>query len=181
MDTDTKYIFGSYLFVFLFISTMGVVAASGWRISVSPSAHVQSTTLQEIKPDEIEVTKAASVEEDKTAQKESVQKPAVSTRQVTQSVEPDDSISKEEQAKLDEFERQAKEYNKQLKDGLANLKKTLSEQTVTPPPAPKPLPTVKAPEPIKVEPKPLQPTEICRSWTETPYGKTCSRTEIIFK
>lgn len=69
--------------------------------------------------------------------------------------EPGDTISEIDQARIDELkatEEQLKEYGKQIKDSFNNLKKTLSEQTITPPPALKPLPTVKAPEPIEVKP-----------------------------
>ena|SRR3989344_555640 len=80
-----------------------------------------------------------------------------STKQTSESTssEPSNTISETDQARIDELkatEEQLKEYGKQIKDSFDNLKKTLSEQTITPPPALKPLPTVKAPEPIKIKP-----------------------------
>lgn len=179
MDADAKYISIVYLFVFLFVSTMAVLAAAGWRFDISPSTHMQLVMLQEIKPATAEVGKETFIKAETI-----IQESPVSTKEVVRSKESNSSISDADKAKTDDLKEQlrlAEELEKQTKEGLANLKKTLSNQTVTPPPTLKPLPTPKAPEPIKVEPLPSQPTEVCRAWTETPYGKACSRNEIIFK
>jgi hypothetical protein len=183
MDADTKYTSVGYLFIFLFVSTMGVLAASGWRIHVAPSTYVPLTILQNIESDEVGVAKETSAKKE-IIQRDLIQESSASTTRVSQSGESEISISEADKAKTDDLKEQlrlAEEMEKQTKEGLANLKKTLSEQTVTPPPTLKPLPTTKAPEPIIVKPLPSQPTEVCRAWTETPYGKVCSRTEIIFK
>ncbi|MFZ2187286.1 MAG: hypothetical protein WAV46_01505 [Candidatus Moraniibacteriota bacterium] len=180
MDTDAKYVAGAYLFVFMFVGTAGVLAASGWHPEIAPSTRVRPAMMEKIIPAE---TKSLFDEKEDVVEKQSV-----STKKAIQPIEPSNVTDvtlktdqkKADQIKTDELKKQlkiAKEIERQAKESFDELKKTLSTP-IAPPPAIKPFPVAKAPEPIKVDLPTTHYTTTC--WDDFLLGKQCKTTMSVY-
>lgn len=84
-----------------------------------------------------------------------------SKQQIEQPTKTESGISDAEQAKLDDFEKQAKEYGKQTKEALDNIKQTLSEQEFKP-----------------LELAPIEATKIDTSITTNPIDSTVQPSQL---
>lgn len=178
----TKYLVAVSLFVFMSFGVLSVLAFSDWYFN---HRTLQSTATQlDTQENKYDTLGKTNIKQEAITQNIqetiSVKQPASNKSEEAISASNQDKLDKTnaEIKKLEAFKKQADEYNAQTKESLANLKKTISNQPITPPivkpiVVPKIDTTIKTPTPPKTH-----YTTTC--WDDTLLGKQCKTTMSVY-